>query len=498
MNRLLNYYHKQIVWALCFFTVLRLFIGNAAFPFFNNVDEHAHFDLIIKYSFGHLPTKESKSFNEESMRLISLFDSPEYFYRPEYYESKQIPPPTWTLEEDKKKQELETEIKIWKEKKNHEEFSPPVYYSLAALWYKIGKLVGMKDGVSIYWIRFLNVFIYVTLFWVTYFFIRGIYPENISIHLSILSLLSVFPQDVFYSLNSDVLSSLFALLTILFLSKIYFLEASISHYLLAGLFLSFAFLSKIANIPLVVTCALILLLYLKKLLSLREQTQNYYKLFYFVIASLLPVSLWIFYNWTVLGDLMGTSDKIHELGWTIKPSSEILNHPIFTWKGLSYFLSNVFKTFWRGELMWGMRRLASSNSDSFYVISSSLFILVSVFHSFVLRKENDVKIRFIKLLSIIYIILSILFLVILSIIYDFGPCIYPSPELPYFDAGRLMIGMLIPFLILYLDGLRVILERISQRLNLFIVVFLISIFVSHYETVSLIMVMKSKYNWFYL
>ena len=107
-------------------------------------------------------------------------------------------------------------------------------------------------------------------------------------------------------------------------------------------------------------------------------------------------------------------------------------------------------------------------------------------------------IRFIKLLSIIYIILSILFLVILSVIYDFGPCIYPSPELPYFDAGRLMIGMLIPFLILYLDGLRVILERISQRLNLFIVVFLISIFVSHYETVSLIMVMKSKYNWFYL
>jgi hypothetical protein len=35
---------------------LRVFIYAAAFPFFCNVDESAHFDLVLKYSRGQLPS----------------------------------------------------------------------------------------------------------------------------------------------------------------------------------------------------------------------------------------------------------------------------------------------------------------------------------------------------------------------------------------------------------------------------------------------------------
>jgi hypothetical protein len=145
-----------------------------------------------------------------------------------------------------------------------------------------------------------------------------------------------------------------------------------------------------------------------------------------------------------------------------------------------------------------MRRLASSNSDAFYLFTTPVFTFVSVFNTFILNKENDTKLRFIKFISIVYIILSILFLIVLSMIYDFGTCLYPSRERPFFASGRLILGVLVPFLILYVDGLNVILEKISKRFNLFFVVFLMSIFISHYETVSLMIVIKSKYNWFHL
>lgn len=73
-----NYLH--FVWLLCILTGLRIFVGNAAFSFFNNIDEHAHFDTIMKYAKGSLPDKEN-------VRFIVLYGSPEYFYRAENYTS---------------------------------------------------------------------------------------------------------------------------------------------------------------------------------------------------------------------------------------------------------------------------------------------------------------------------------------------------------------------------------------------------------------------------
>ncbi|HNK58884.1 MAG TPA: hypothetical protein PLL86_21915, partial [Leptospiraceae bacterium] len=115
-----------------------------------------------------------------------------------------------------------------------------------------------------------------------------------------------------------------------------------------------------------------------------------------------------------------------------------------------------------------------------------------------------------------------LFLLLLSMIYDFGKCWYPSRENPFFTSGRLMIGMMIPFLILFVDGIRIFILFIENLLNWILsfinkrfsdsktkiqlsttkvligFILLICFLISQYETKSLWMVMQSKYNWFFL
>ena len=58
---------------------------------------------------------------------------------------------------------------------------------------------------------------------------------------------------------------------------------------------------------------------------------------------------------------------------------------------------------------------------------------------------------------------AVVFLGFLSIIYDFQDCFYPSRAHPYFTSGRLMLGALIPFLLLYLYGMDCALSRIKNN-----------------------------------
>ena len=60
-------------------------------------------------------------------------------------------------------------------------------------------------------------------------------------------------------------------------------------------------------------------------------------------------------------------------------------------------------------------------------------------------------------------IAAIVFLGFLSLIYDFHNCVYPSREQPYFWSGRLMLGALIPFVMLYVYGLDRALGRAKNR-----------------------------------
>ena len=56
--------------------MVRIFLFNAAFPFFNNVDEQFHLDTIIKYAHGYTARPASNHFDFESARLIAAFSTP--------------------------------------------------------------------------------------------------------------------------------------------------------------------------------------------------------------------------------------------------------------------------------------------------------------------------------------------------------------------------------------------------------------------------------------
>jgi len=53
------------------------------------------------------------------------------------------------------------------------------------------------------------------------------------------------------------------------------------------------------------------------------------------------------------------------------------------------------------------------------------------------------------------------------LIYDFHDCFYPSREHPYFTSGRLLLGALIPFLLLFVFGLDRALARFSNQSKFF-------------------------------
>src|SRR3972149_9113541 len=115
--------------------MLRVLVFCAAFPFFNNTDEHYHFDTVVKYSNGYLPRKDLNLFDLESAKLIVVYASPEYLNKPEDFSSGKIPRPRW-LNVDV--QAMATYVEHLSTVNNYEAFSPPVYYMVAGMWYKIG------------------------------------------------------------------------------------------------------------------------------------------------------------------------------------------------------------------------------------------------------------------------------------------------------------------------------------------------------------------------
>lgn len=486
-----------IIWILFALTLLRLFFGNAAFPLFNNVDEHAHFDTVVKYSAGNLPNPRNVKFDLESAKYIVLYGSPEYITRPENYTSKEMPLPNWKTLNDISQETLDAKFTEWTSTKNHEVFSPPIYYSIQGAWFSFGKLLGLDGGYLLYWLRFVNVFVFLGLFWITYIALRKFFPEDLILQTSVLTLLAFFPQDVFYSINSDTFSPLLCFSAFFLLIELYFDDKPLMNHILIGVLASLAFLVKIANLPLFAIIGLILLLKAKNILVQKKDIGQLFKLLFIVVTISLPVGLWFAWNLQTLGDLTGTAQKIKDLDWTLKPISEMFNHPIFTFDGIAYFFPDLFKTFWRGEFVWGMRAMATKNSDLFYS-SSILFVLISFVNTLAAKKDYSDSHRFLNLMSFFYLLFSVGFLILLSMMYDFGKCWYPSQARPFFTSGRLMLGAMIPFLLLYVDGLRVVLTKISKRVNLLYIIIAISIFISQYEIISLITVAKSKYNLFHL
>jgi hypothetical protein len=170
-------------------------------------------------------------------------------------------------------------------------------------------------------------------------------------------------------------------------------------------------------------------------------------------SAIVPIVVWFAWNYHTFGDLTATGSKIDFLGWTRKPISNWWPHPILTLTGVKEFWPELMASFWRGEFIWHGKRLASQPTDTFYWISSTLAIGMAVISLFPrLTKLTDFQRESLWLAFSSFAVL-VLFVAILSMAFDFGLCVYPSREHPYFTSGRMLIAAAVPFFLLYCHAL---------------------------------------------
>ncbi len=486
---------RVLILLLCAAAALRVFIFSAAFPFFSNIDEDLHLDLITQYSHRHVPRSFDR-INEETLNWIVPYASPEFLFPSERFSGGKFPSPLWKEPWAKAEPEIAVTRAAWSSEINFESSQPPLYYALASAWWWIGKHIGLSGIQSLYWIRFLNVPLIAIIVWLGYMAARTIAPKQIELRIGVPLLLVFLPQNVFYAMNNDVLSPL--CFGALFLCVLQWLRTNAPTFLLGtltGLAVAATCLTKLSNLPLVAV-ALAVILARSIAIILRTPRAGLIALTALISCAAIPVGAWILWTKFHFGDLTGSTAKISLLGWTRKPFGDWWQHPVFTPHGFWIFWFDLIASFWRGELSWHGRPLCWRWADGFYAVSS-LVLLVAAAAG--LRKQAGLSTFQRQAIgsAILIFLAGVAFLALLSIQFDFGNCINPSREHPYFTSGRLLSGALIPFALAYVYGISWMCRRINTAFPL-IVLGLIVAFVTTSEILVNRIVFVSEHNWFHL
>ncbi len=488
---------RKIILLLCCLAAVHVFIFSAAFPPINNVDEQAHLDLAVKYSHGHLP-RGLEPISRESMEYVVIYGSQEFMWPPETFPGGKFPPPPWTQPADKIAPVLLAREAQW-QNANHESSQPPLYYTLAGFWWRAGHWLGFDGGRLFYWLRFLDIPLLALLVWLGHATARRIFPENLFPRLGVPALLVFLPQTAFYSINNDVLSPLCFGAAFICLVEFWRAETpGVWLGTLTGLALAATFLAKSANLPLLAVSALAVLLKIFRLAKagkLRAVLPSLVALFF---CAALPMAAWMAWCKIQFGDFTGSAAKVHFLGWTLKPFAEWWRHPIFTPHGAWTFVSGLLTTFWQGEFLWHGQPLASSAVNLIYVMVSLGFLAmaVAVLAARIAGAAAGSQ-RQALWLALVSVAAAVALLAFLSVIYDFHDCANPSREHPYFTSGRLLLGALIPFLLLFVFEVDRALSRFGNPAK-FVGLAGMILFMLISEIAVDWPVFFSPYNWFHM
>lgn len=477
---------------------VRVLALSAAFPTFNNVDEPAHFDVICKYADGRIP-RDLEPYSSEAIEVLAWHSTPEYLTPPDRYATLEVPTPPEELPPEKAipvAGQLTESYTAWPDP---ECTQPPVYYAVAGQWRRLGELLGLTDIRLVYWIRFLNALIFGLLVWTAYACVRRLFPGSPLIHAGVPLMLAFFPQDVFYGMNNDVLSPLVYTAAFYSLLRIYGEDRlSYRFHAAAGLAVAAVLLVKVSNITILAPMCLILAAVLKRARSDGRLRETLPRVGLTVTAALIPVSAWMVAGCLAAGDPFGVGAKADYFGWTYKPLGALFEHPIFTAAGAGTFLSELTARFWRGEITWHMAPMAMREADYFYVASTALFIGAAVLSLFGRRRERASGERFAGWMGVSAVAASVAMMAALSINFDFGECFYPSAAFPYFVSGRLILGVLVPFLVLYVQGLDVLMTRLRLRTGRLAVLMVIVALITASEIALELPVFRSQFNWFHV
>jgi 4-amino-4-deoxy-L-arabinose transferase-like glycosyltransferase len=135
--------------------------------------------------------------------------------------------------------------------------------------------------------------------------------------------------------------------------------------------------------------------------------------------------------------------------------------------------------------------------DGFYAISSLVFIAIALTSIRLAQLRSDLQLK-VLLFAAISFIAAVSFFFLLSIEFDFGRCIFPSRDHPYFTSGRLMLGALVPFALLYTYGVSELVRRFRIAFPAWLGVGLIMMIASISEIFIKHSVFASEHNWFHL
>lgn len=456
---------RACVIGLALFAVLRVLAYATAFPFFSNVDEHRHVDIVLKYARGYLPTAENRAYEPEMGRYIGVYGSPEYHGREDEAGNYTPPPPPWKRPAEGMLRALDTGQRFVAKRRNLETTQPPVYYLAAAGWLAAGRLAGLEGGMLLYWVRALAAPLLGALVLVSYHFLREIYPGDALMRLGVPLLLAVFPMDAFYYVTRDAISPLLA-------GTAFFLSLRIAKrpspgrasYILLGCVLAAAFLAKYTNLAVVVVCGLCTLVAcVDRPGEVRRLAGEGGRLLGMWAIAAVAAGTWLVRNLLVFGDLTGTAFKVERMGWQPKPLADWFDHPLFSAAGATSFVGDLVPLFWRGELVWHRTPLASGFADGVYLASTIVFLAFAVIG---LRQRGRAEsARLCEAMALVAVLVSVAILVCLSLAYVFHETSNPSAARPYFVQGRLISGVLVPCVVLYVRGIQISTSRLGERLS---------------------------------
>jgi Predicted membrane protein (DUF2142) len=488
---------KKLIWMFGGLAAIHVFIFSAAFPFFNNVDEQSHFDLVVKYSQGHVPRMALAPPSDESTPYVVIFNTLEFLWPSNSFPTAEFPPP-WTQPMEKTGPMLASREAAWSHTLNHECSQPPLYYVIAGGWWDLGKVGGLHDGVLLYWLRFLNIIFIVLLVWLGYWASRLVFPENLFCRLGVPALLVFMPQSAFYSIENDVLSPICFGAAFICLIKFLRAERPGLHLGTAtGLLLAATFLVKNSNLPLLAAAVTAIFLKIIGMAKSGQAGAARPALLSLFFCFLLPTACWTAWCKYNFGGLTGMEAQARFMGMTLKPFSEWWQHPIFTPQGFWIFIHDLVSTFWQGEIWWHHQPLSWFLVDGIYVILTCVLTGMALLNLLAKSKAMPRPQHEALWLGFACLMAAIAFLGLLSIIYDFHDDFNPSRAHPYFSLGRLMLGTLIPFLLLFVSGFDQALGKISEA-GKFLALAALILFMLISELITDWPVFSSQYNWFHM
>jgi len=441
---------RRAITALAAVAALRVLLLSAAFPFFDQVDEHQHMDTVHRWSRGELPGRDPVHLRDPVVDWALRFGTFEYL--------EPNPPPPYLARRGAGPESpwLPRVRAAYQGVLNQEAESPPVYYAVAALWYRLGE-TWLGDLDLLLWVRALNALALGALVWWSHVWLRRWAPGDRLLHWGAPALLAFFPQDAFYGIGPDGFSALVGGLA--FAAAV---EAARPLPRpgrsdgLAGVAVALAFLTKYTS--LVYAGLLGLALALRHRTAGESPRRVLLRLAWAGGASATLAGGWLLRNQLVVGDALGTARKIAHLEWTPLPLSALLSQPIFRPSGLLEWAPETLALFWRGEFRWLGEPMTLAGLDPALAGVSLLLLACGSVSAWRAARRGT----WLEPLAWLATMGGFASLAVLSARFEFADWGNPTRAHPYFTEGRLVLGVLLPFVVVFVRGLAVACARLPS------------------------------------